>query len=636
MAELFDVGISIILADRISNSLMRISGGFRNADDAVRRMERSITQLTAQHELLGRKMLVNNQINQDSLALMKDRQTALLMMADTEQTVRQREQLTAQIRAAELRAAIQSEETQLRLKRMSNDLTERQIVLTREHAAAQAAASRAALMRAGIIAGLPIAAGAYGIAKLAGMGLPIGQAEAALQITGGFSKAQTRAISAQAQAISERLGMVSFQQELEMATALYKTVQPGIARRTLAPLSQAADLMALINPENTPASSVAALGQLANLMGVRDARGAMTAGTDIFNILRTGGVKATATQLQDFGSYFAGLIPGQTLAQRAQTFEALSIMSARLGNLTGAFSGRNLANLTGVLTQQTQRDLILRSMLQRFGLAHEPSGMTFENITDAVQRLERSPDAMAFNRLAGRQLTRLMTEISRVDPKVLEGIATSVKNNMTLEHAWNVEMESTQGKVSRLTTNLATLGSTIGNNLDPPLGRLADSLNIIVGDLTKFTTAHGTAITRVFAGVLNAFEAVGHIATTPFRVIDDFTAMLESMKNSAIPTAVRAITDLVNAIVALAGAVQHPTQAGKSLIGRMAVGTARWITSEVHHHVHTGDVHVHLPKGTNPKDIVKHIQEGMRRALTAAPSTGTAIPESPHLHGATP
>ncbi|MGH8319950.1 MAG: hypothetical protein ACREUL_18595 [Steroidobacteraceae bacterium] len=625
-------------------------------------MEQSLTMLTAQHELLGRKMATVNTINQDSIALLKDRQTALLLMADTEQTVSQRAQLAAQIRAAEARSAIQSEETQLRLKRMSNDLTERQIALTQLQASAQrdlALSTAKSFAVGGFVAAGVGAAGLYGLGKLAGAGLPIGVEEARLRISGALSGAQVEALAQRTKAISERLAVVNWREELGIATGLYSTLRPELASRMLGPISTAADLLKLLGRGSDLALSAGQVARTANLLGASTAGGATAVSTAIANVLRQAGPGVDMGQFSDWATYVAGNITGNTVTQRAQQLEQWGLLASRYGGLQGGFSGRNIGHLLQMLNHPANaRQLAARGYLETYGLSHEEQGRTAGNILESIRRAEsanKGGTVSALDLLMGQsRAVTMLHQINMMSPGSLKAITESWQHNLTLTQMWTLQMSTASAQLEQLNTNLGTLGQTLGHDMDPAVATLASNIDSAVLSIQHWVDSAGPE--RIKAIVEPAAELFGMLAAGGLIVgvgaLARMAALFVSPALLAGAGAIIGMLELIERFSSIASSAgktiaQHPVSSTALAIARYSSPItalnewfgrelgAIWLPGkkiEVHHtHEHTVTV-----KGKAiTKETAMQLAEGLRRAITAAPNVGTPVAESPHLHGGT-
>ena len=665
MSQYFDVGIGVYLASRITGDLMRIAGGFRNADFAVRRMEQSITMLTAQHELLGRRMLVTNQINQDSIQLMKDRETALLMAGDTEANLVQREQLAARIRAAEARSAIQQEETQLRLKRMSNDLTERQIALTE----AQARAQREVAMT-------NIRTGAIGLGVGAALAVPpllMAKAAGHLQMTNrqlesiyGFSPSLIRSTTAQSLQLQQHLGLFTM---TSLQQLLGQLMGAGLSRRTALAIrpevANIADVLAL--QQHTPIADTARVSaQIANLFGATTPAKFTPIAENLMRaaLITPGGLNTLEGQL----SYFAPLVKKGMTSQQMLQF---AVMSQYIGAARGALSPQNLSTFLSRFAMAGNPFVGGRQMgyAEMLGIPQFRAAHPGYSLNQMVSFLERDRARMGDRQF--EQVSSALFGVSRgyrtllalTEPKLADRLRelTDRMNGIGSSAKMQGEILNTlEGQYKLFGTNLDALGIELGAPLVRPLQEVNGLLASMAAGLTNMAAHHqdtvgvldqwavttgiligGASGLKLLAGAFEMFTG-GSLAAALLGLAGPMALLAAAITAATVAWEHRHQIEhwwdkssWFNRILGIAnpaveGLVQHfEHEAHERHINRQARGA---ILDPIMPGVHIEHLHINLPSVGNAKQFARELHEHVRRAVTAVGAV-SSVPESPLLHG---
>jgi hypothetical protein len=648
--ELFSVGVSLYIIDRISRDLMMITRQFGAGDAAVRRMQMSINALQNQHTLLGRRLTTNQQIEARNLELMAERAELARRSAKTEAQLLNVRQMDARIDATMARQAIRDAEVQNRLAQQRIEIAERNIALTQ----AQARANREATMASGqrmlvggaVGAGIGIA-GLYGLGRLLGAGFPIEQKEFEMRLAGRLTPMQTQAMSQRALQVSQALGVISYADELTILQNLLATQRnPQIAGQLLLPISQAADVIAQLPGKGSAIDASVALAQLSNLFGAHTAAQGTQVGTMALNLLRQTGSNISIAQIMEAASYMGGVIPGKTMADKLRNFSAIATLSARVGGLQSGVSARNLAHFEALMTQTMPgRQIAAVSLLEQYGLAKEPQQRTLSNQLMAIRRLAAAHPGMTGIPLVaqyggGEQIVRLMALLSQVDPATIEAINRAEQNQITIQEAWRESMELTVNQWTRVKTNFDSLAATIGKADDANLAPFFKSIGDMVqsmGDWAGRNPADVVEISKAFAAIAGSFAIIG--TGVAIAGLVSLATVITGIAAAPFLAGVAALAGLIELIEhwgQIKQTIQHDYQAVKKyphnlMEGLRTLGAPLSAIGPTGGGIYIDQATIHVHGVQKPHEVAHAIANGLRTAITRT-GQGSGVYESPLFH----
>lgn len=489
----YNVSVRVSLIDQVSRRLALMSGSFGGTERMALQLQRRLREMEGSRFLSVRRAELAQRVDRDALSAMNMRYAKILATGDLEHTQQERTILNRKIIAREQASSIRRQEESLRLQKLSNDMAEKRAALNRTRIAARGERVMSGLATVGGVAA--IGAGvAFGGIELARAGLPITKLKAQLQIAGGLNRHEVDALASRARSISGHLAVVDWEQEMQIALQLYKTVQPKLAAAMLKPVSYAADLTKLMDRGPLDASA-GQFAQISNILGATTQRQTLQVSTAIANVLRSGGAGVTMGELANWSTYVGSVIPGRTPGQRAKQMEEWGVLSGRYGKLQGAFSGENIRNLLRELTHpKSGLEVAAIQTLQRYGLSPRPEKRTFGNIVGAIRRGEAAqPTAVlrTLDLLVGRSsAVAMLHQISRMKPSQIKAIEQAPAHNVSILSMWKMQMRSASAQVEQMQAHLRTTAEVIGVRLDPALAAASDSITKLADHLQKLAAQH--------------------------------------------------------------------------------------------------------------------------------------------------